>query len=95
MKVLDLQCGQQHVFEGWFGSEDDFQSQLARGMVACPMCGDAAVTKKLSAPRLNLNTSRGEPETSASAQANPQPSLTGGAATSTSAPETAPEPASV
>ena len=95
MKVLDLQCGQQHVFEGWFGSEDDFQSQLARGMVSCPMCGDADVTKKLSAPRLNLNTSRGEPETSASAQANPQPSLTGGAATSTSTPETAPEPASV
>ena len=60
MKVLDLQCGQQHVFEGWFGSEEDFQNQLTRGMVSCPMCGDAAVTKKLSAPRLNLNTTRGE-----------------------------------
>jgi hypothetical protein len=95
MKVLDLQCGQHHVFEGWFGSEDDFQSQLARGMVSCPMCGDAAVTKKLSAPRLNLNTSRGEPETSAPAQPNPQTPLTGGLATSTSAPATAPEPASV
>ena len=94
MKVLDLQCGQHHVFEGWFGSEDDFQSQLARGMVSCPMCGDADVTKKLSAPRLNLNTSRGEPETSTSAQANPQPSLTGGPAVSTSVPETTPEPAS-
>jgi hypothetical protein len=95
MKVLDLQCGQHHVFEGWFGSEDDFQSQLARGMVSCPMCGDAAVTKKLSAPRLNLNTSRGEPETSTSEQPNSQPSLTGGPAASTSAPETAPEPSSV
>jgi hypothetical protein len=60
MKVLDLQCGYHHVFEGWFGSEEDFQSQLTRGMVSCPMCGDAAVTKKLSAPRLNLNTTRGE-----------------------------------
>lgn len=95
MKVLDLQCGQQHVFEGWFGSEDDFQSQLARGMVSCPMCGDADVTKKLSAPRLNLNTSRGEPETSASAQANPQPSPTGAGATGTSAVEAVSEPASV
>jgi hypothetical protein len=63
VKVLDLQCGQHHVFEGWFGSEDDFQSQLVRGLVACPMCGDAAVTKKLSAPRLNLNTSRGDRDT--------------------------------
>ncbi len=60
MKVLDLQCAQHHVFEGWFGSEDDFQSQLTRGLVSCPMCGDAHVTKKLSAPRLNLNTTRGE-----------------------------------
>jgi hypothetical protein len=58
MKVLDLQCQHQHSFEGWFGSEDDFQSQLARGMVECPLCGDASITKKLSAPRLNLGTSR-------------------------------------
>jgi hypothetical protein len=54
MKVLDLQCAHQHVFEGWFGSEDDFQGQLARGLVQCPLCGDAAITKRLSAPRLNL-----------------------------------------
>ena len=60
MKVLDLQCAHHHVFEGWFGSEDDYQSQLARGLLTCPMCGDASVTKKLSAPRLNLNTTRGE-----------------------------------
>jgi hypothetical protein len=58
MKVLDLQCQHQHSFEGWFGSEDDFQSQLARGMVECPLCGDASITKKLSAPRLNLSGSR-------------------------------------
>ena len=60
MKVLDLQCRQHHVFEGWFGSEDEFQSQLARGLVACPLCNDTAVSKKLSAPRLNLSTTRGE-----------------------------------
>ena len=54
MKVLDLQCGQRHCFEGWFGSEDDFQSQLARGLVECPMCADRAVVKMPSAPRLNL-----------------------------------------
>lgn len=58
MKVLDLQCQYAHSFEGWFGSEDDFQSQLARGLVECPMCGDSTITKKLSAPRLNLLASR-------------------------------------
>ena len=54
MKVLDLQCAQQHSFEGWFGSEADFQDQLARGLVECPLCGDVAISKMLSAPRLNL-----------------------------------------
>jgi hypothetical protein len=54
MKVLNLQCGHSHAFEGWFGSEDDFQDQLARGLVECPLCGDAQVSKMPSAPRLNL-----------------------------------------
>ena len=54
MKVLDLQCQQAHVFEGWFGSEDDFQDQRQRGLVQCPLCGDDHIEKRLSAPRLNL-----------------------------------------
>jgi hypothetical protein len=57
MKVLDLKCAQHHFFEGWFASEDDFQSQLSRGLVSCPLCGDAHVLKQLSAPRLNLGAS--------------------------------------
>lgn len=54
MKVLNLQCAHAHGFEGWFGSEDDFQSQRARGLVSCPLCGDAQIVKLPSAPRLNL-----------------------------------------
>ncbi|MHB1122438.1 MAG: DUF1178 family protein [Ramlibacter sp.] len=65
MKVLDLQCSAQHQFEGWFASEDDFQGQLARGLVECPMCGDTAVAKKLSAPRLNLGAAQPQPVTHA------------------------------
>lgn len=54
MKVLNLQCAQQHSFEGWFASEDDFQSQLSRGLVECPMCADKGIQKLPCAPRLNL-----------------------------------------
>ncbi|MDO9438164.1 DUF1178 family protein [Hydrogenophaga sp.] len=54
MKVLNLRCSHQHSFEGWFASEDDFQSQLARGLVACPLCADPAIQKMPSAPRLNF-----------------------------------------
>ena len=61
MKVLNLQCSHAHAFEGWFASEDDFQGQLARGLVECPLCGDAQVAKMPSAPRLNL----GAPEPAA------------------------------
>jgi hypothetical protein len=54
MKVLDLQCAHDHRFEGWFASEDDFASQLERGLVECPLCGDRVITRLPSAPRLNV-----------------------------------------
>lgn len=54
MKVLDLHCRQNHVFEGWFASEEDFQRQLRDSLVQCPMCADTHICKRLSAPRLNL-----------------------------------------
>ena len=79
MKVLDLQCSQGHTFEGWFGSEDDFVSQCSRALVQCPMCTDAKVTKKPSAPRLNLSKPRlslsekeGGARTAVAAPANPE-----------------------
>ncbi|MDO5691522.1 MAG: DUF1178 family protein [Pseudomonadota bacterium] len=59
MKVLDLQCTQGHAFEGWFSSEDDFQEQLARQLLECPLCGDKGVAKLPSAPRLNLSGAGG------------------------------------
>ena len=54
MKVLNLRCAHQHDFEGWFASEEDYQSQLARALVECPLCGDKSIAKMPSAPRLNL-----------------------------------------
>ncbi|MBA4214403.1 MAG: DUF1178 domain-containing protein [Polaromonas sp.] len=69
MKVLNLQCAHQHGFEGWFGSEDDFTSQLARGLVSCPLCGDVHIQKLLSAPRLNLRAGREDKAPAAPAQA--------------------------
>lgn len=55
MKVLNLQCAVGHSFEGWFGSEDDYLSQQARGLLVCPLCGHAEVVRLPSAPRLNLS----------------------------------------
>ena len=61
MKVIDLRCANDHRFEGWFASEDELQAQGARGLVQCPVCGDAAITRMPSAPRLNVSGLRSEP----------------------------------
>ena len=75
MKVLNLLCAEQHGFEGWFGSEDDFQSQLTRGLVACPLCGNTVVHKLPSAPRLNLlGSASHSPAPAPSSEPTPLPS---------------------
>lgn len=77
MKVLDLQCVDKHSFEGWFGSEEDFQAQLTGGLVECPMCGSVNIAKQLSAPRLNLGAAKPADEQTATpvveAHVPPQP----------------------
>ena len=60
MKVLNLRCGNDHLFEGWFGSEEDFQSQENAGLVQCPVCTDSRVVRLPSAPRLNVSGLRDE-----------------------------------
>jgi hypothetical protein len=61
MKVLDLCCAHDHRFEGWFASEEDAQSQISRDLVQCPVCGDHAVSRLPSAPRLNLSGATAKP----------------------------------
>lgn len=59
MIVFDLKCGGQgHVFEAWFGSSADYEAQQARGLIACPVCGDAAVTKAVMAPAVAAKGNR-------------------------------------
>lgn len=50
MIVFDLRCSNAHVFEAWFGSSEDFEQQRERGLVSCPLCGDAGVGKAVMAP---------------------------------------------
>jgi hypothetical protein len=64
LKVFDLQCEHGHLFEGWFGSHEDYDSQQSRGMLTCPMCQSATIEKRLSAPRLNVGHFDAEPRAS-------------------------------
>jgi hypothetical protein len=56
MIVFDLACDNNHPFEGWFGSAEDFDLQAKAGDIACPVCGSADITRQLSAPYVNTRS---------------------------------------
>jgi len=45
MIVFELICREQHRFEGWFSSGEDFASQKDGGLLNCPVCGGPHVEK--------------------------------------------------
>ncbi len=89
MLVLNLSCANGHLFEGWFGSNDDFESQQQRAMLSCPLCGVEQVTRMPSAPRLNVSHLR---DGARERDAEPTPAEPAQQATSDGAAGTAPAP---
>lgn len=61
MKVFDLQCQHGHVFEGWFGSRENFDQQVEQGLLQCPVCHSSDVQRKLSASRINTGAAKPAP----------------------------------
>jgi hypothetical protein len=45
MIAYDLTCRQGHIFEGWFEDARTFQTQKKKGLLTCPVCGSAEVTR--------------------------------------------------
>lgn len=59
MIVFDLCCAAgDHRFEAWFASSESFADQQARGLIACPICGDSAVRKAVMAPRVGAKSNQ-------------------------------------
>ncbi len=56
MISFGLICEHDHEFDGWFSSSKDFETQARRGLVSCPVCDSAKVSKSLMAP--SVSTSR-------------------------------------
>lgn len=71
MKVYNLRCQQTHQFEGWFASEQDFETQQAGGLIECPVCSDRHITRLPSAPRVHLSRSSSEKPSSGNPSGNP------------------------
>lgn len=53
-----LKCGNDHAFEGWFGSSKAYDTQSRRKLVTCPVCGTANVEKAIMAPRIARSRNR-------------------------------------
>lgn len=45
MVIYDLTCDNNHRFEGWFSGPENYQEQLSRNRIECPVCGSTAVTR--------------------------------------------------
>jgi hypothetical protein len=57
--VFDLCCAAgEHRFEAWFASSESFADQRARGLIACPVCGDSQVSKAVMAPRIGAKSNQ-------------------------------------
>ncbi len=65
MIVVDLACSNEHHFEGWFGSAEDFEDQCARSLVSCPICGLTKVRRLPSAPHVHTGAEAPPPATRA------------------------------
>ncbi len=55
-----LACEHAHEFEGWFGSSSDYDDQLAKGQLECPVCASRSVRKQIMAPAVAGTKKRGE-----------------------------------
>ena len=78
MIVFDLCCAPgDHRFEAWFASSDSFADQQARGLIACPVCGDAEVKKAVMAPRVGAKSNQAAmtPAAQPANAAEPSPEL--------------------
>jgi hypothetical protein len=76
MIVYDLICTQQHRFEGWFGSAEDFARQRDDSLIRCPLCDDAAIERR---PSANIQVGRAPaPETPAPVAARGEVAVAGG-----------------
>ena len=74
MIVFDLRCPREHVFEAWFGSSAAYEDQRARGLLACPVCGDGEIVKAAMAPNVGAKgNSRSVVPVAPSSDAPPSP----------------------
>ena len=72
MIVFNLGCANNHRFEGWFASNEDFERQSESRLVTCPLCGNANVSRLPHAPHIGTGSKERPSATAAPAQPQQQ-----------------------
>lgn len=84
-----LACPNGHAFESWFRNSADYDGQVARGLVTCPVCGSEKVEKALMTPRLGRSSKSGAGRAAAAA-ALAEAAMASAPSDAAAPPETAP-----
>ena len=50
MISFSLICKNNHEFEGWFRTSEDYELQLKKNLISCPNCNNTVIQKALMAP---------------------------------------------
>ena len=62
MIVYNLGCSNDHRFEGWFSSAEDYQQQTVSKLLSCPLCGDGEIARLPHASHVGTGASERAPE---------------------------------
>jgi hypothetical protein len=70
MIKYQLKCSDNHEFEGWFDSSQEYDSQKKKGWIICPICDSVKVDKAIMSPSI------GKKSTQKKAKRTPQEKMT-------------------
>ena len=65
MIVYNLGCANEHRFEGWFSSADDYSRQAQSKLVSCPLCGSDTISRLPHAAHVSTGSVERAPEPAA------------------------------
>jgi hypothetical protein len=61
--VYNLGCANDHRFEGWFSSSDDYEQQTRSNLLNCPLCGNNRIARMPHAPYVSTGAVERQAET--------------------------------
>jgi hypothetical protein len=69
--VYNLGCANDHRFEGWFSSADDYEQQKKSNLLNCPLCGNNRIARMPHASYVSTGAGEKPAEAAASATGLP------------------------